>query len=465
MKVVRVFGIALVLLLPWSLAADPIKVKTYDLDVEFFPDRHFMSASATIHFRDTSVPPDTLAFFLHGELRVDSLSVGKRALAAHQSSEFYYYDYSLIARRVELDVSGCSLGEGLTVWYSGYFHPSRARAPSDYMRIDGDGVFLRSYGYSVWFPVFLEQSRDSYAVSFSRARIRTPAEFVSVFVGDRTAASSEAGTRITEWRVEDVDLADVQCTARRFSVESEGDFHVYYLAEPESRDRARRILEFTRRLTGFYRAHYRETAVPGELHIMQMPQYGDISCDNVAGISADAWMSFEQETYPQITLAHELVHPFVQAPVEMADPIYALVTEGFPGYFHLLALRESLGEEFFGEFLQSREAGYVRGRETGRDRRSRLLPAERPIYEITPAEIGTYKDCFVLSDRAPLFLDYLRRRMGEEKFFEFAEELVRFDSLDRAAFENTVEKYLPGSGGDVRLWLETTEFPERFRSS
>lgn len=124
-----------------------------------------------------------------------------------------------------------------------------------------------------------------------------------------------------------------------------------------------------------------------------------------------------------------------------------------------------MAEEFFGEFVQSREAGYVRGRETGRDRHSRLLPAEKPIYEIIPDEIGKYKDCFVLSDRAPLFLDYLRRWMGEEKFFEFAQELFRFDSLDRAAFENTIEKYLPGSGEDVRLWLETTEFPERFRSS
>jgi hypothetical protein len=459
----QLLAILLALLLPWPVAADPPAVATYDLDVEFIPDQHFLSARVTIRFDDVPDPSDTLTFFLHGELQVDSLAIGNRMAPVRQSPASYYYDYSLSARRVELEVSDHSLEEGLTVWYSGTMHASAARSPSDYMRIDSDGVFLRSYGYSLWFPVFLEQSRDSYAVSFPRARIRTPADFVSVFVGEHVATHVEAGTRITEWRADNVDLADAQCTARPFVTRTDCSFHVYYIDEPGSQETAQQVLAFTKEVTRFYRAHYRKTAAAGEIHIMEMPEYGNISSGNVVGISSDTWDNFEKETDPQITLAHELVHPFVQPPVGMADPIYALVIEGFPSYFHLLALRELLGEAFFSDFLSSREASYLRKRETGRDRRSRPLPPEKPIYEITPDEIGTYKDRFVLCDRVLLFLDFLRVRMGTEKFFQFTSELFQLDSLDRAAFRTTVLKYLPESGDDLHLWLETTMFPENLQ--
>jgi hypothetical protein len=463
MKGVQLLGIALILFSASPAAAEQVKVSAYDLDVEFVPGRHFMSAAAGILFEDTPDRPDTLVFFLHGELVVDSLSIGDRMIAVRQSSEFYYYNYSLVARKVEIDIAGHALKRGLTVWYSGFFHPSRARTPSDYMRVDPDGVLLRSYGYSLWFPVFLEDGRDSYEVSFPRVRIRTPEDFVSVFVGERISARTESGTLETEWRAENVDLMHVQCTARRFAVESDGSYHVYYIDEPGSRDTARRIIEFTRSLTGFYRTHYRKTAAAGQIHIMQMPQFGDISSDNVAGISSDKWHNFDREIHSQTTLAHELVHPFVQLPVEMADPIYALVVEGFPSYFHLPALGELLGEEFYSDFLKSRENRYLRLRDAGRKRQSRSLPPEKPIYEITPDEIGTYKDRFVLCDRVLLFLDYLRARMGDDRFFAFTSELFQLDSLDRADFERVVLEHLPGAGEDLHLWLETTDYPERLR--
>jgi hypothetical protein len=196
---------------------------------------------------------------------------------------------------------------------------------------------------------------------------------------------------------------------------------------------------------------------------MQMPRFGDISSDNVAGISSDKWHNFDRETHSQTTLAHELVHPFVHVPVEMSDPIYAMVVEGFPSYFHLPALGELLGEGFYADFLKSSEAGYLRRRNAGKEKRSRSHPPEKPIYEITPDEIGTYKDRFVLCDRVLLFLDYLRVKMGDERFFEFTSELFQHDSLDRADFECVVLEHLPGAGEDLRLWLETTEYPERLR--
>jgi hypothetical protein len=56
--------------------------------------------------------------------------------------------------------------------------------------------------------------------------------------------------------------------------------------------------------------------------------------------------------------------------------------------------------------------------ESGTDRRDRRLPAEKPLLELTPGDLSRYKDRFVLADRALLFFDYLRSRMGKAAFFD-----------------------------------------------
>jgi len=73
---------------------------------------------------------------------------------------------------------------------------------------------------------------------------------------------------------------------------------------------------------------------------------------------------------------------------------------------------------------------HIERRRTGLDNHGRELPLEKPLYEIRADEIGVYKDRFVLHDRAPPFLDWLRRPMGETGFFEWARQLFALDSLD-----------------------------------
>jgi hypothetical protein len=330
------------------------------------------------------------------------------------------------------------------------------------MRIDRDAVLLRSYGYSLWFPVFLDARQNDYAVSFSKVTIRTPREFRSVFVGRKVRENDEGDRWMTEWEAENVDIFAAQCTAQRYAATEKDGFFIYHYEDDASQKTAESIRSIAEKLTSFFKKHYRSYAESAQVHIMQMPRYGDISSGNVVGMSTEAWHQFDPTSSSARLFAHELVHTYVQPPVDRNDPSYALVIEGFPSYFHLPAMAEILGESYYETFMKTRQDQYLLKKETGADRRGRKLPPEKPIFEITADEIGTYKDVFVLSDRVLLFFDFLRTKMGKDRFLEFARELFNKEGLDTSSFEETVLRFMPGAEEDLQIWLRTTEYPERF---
>jgi hypothetical protein len=444
-------------------AVENPKVSTYELDVSFYPETASMEGHAFVRFEPAEVDPRTLTFFLHGELFVESIHAGGHSLDVKQDQVLYDFDYSLVATRVRVELQGKSLENGLNVTYSGSFNPSAARSPSDYMRIDSDGVFLRAYGYSLWFPTFLEAERDSYPVSFSKVTLRTPLDFETVFVGRKVAEREESDQRVTEWVAEGVDLFAAQCTAQRYSVTAHGGYFLYHHEDDASRQAAERILLFAKQLNAFYKNVYKKEADAPQFHIMEMPRYGDISSGNVVGINSELWTELDETSYPARVLAHELVHPFVHVYTDRSDPLAALAVEGFPSYFHLPIMAELLGEDYYQSYMRRTEERYLQKKASGVDRRGDPLPPEKPLLEIGEDEIGTYKDLFLLSDRALLFFDYLRRQMGHDLFFAFTRDLFNRKELDLRTFEATVLEYLPEAGEDLDLWLRSTEYPEEVR--
>jgi hypothetical protein len=273
----------------------------------------------------------------------------------------------------------------------------------------------------------------------------------------------EEGFRVSHWRAVHDDLFNVQLTVREFELLQDGGFHLYCLRDEVSRANAARILEFTAKLEKFYRANYIDREEGAQLHVVQMPRFGDISSGNMVGISDAVWRDFDPASYSGRTLAHELVHPYVQSPLPSSSKMYALVIEGFPSYFYLPAMGEILGEDFYRQMMTQTEDLYLERRRTGLDRRGRPLPVEKPILALTAEDISTYKDRFVLNDRTRLFCNWLRTRMGVETFKKFTLELFAQDSLDPSRLIAIIETYLPDSSEDVNLWLRTTDFPERFR--
>ena len=450
------------LVLGLPLETDGVKVDDYAIDAEFFPEQGRMNATVDISFVPGTVTDDTLVFFLHGELRVDFIEFDGQRVEPIQERVHHTDDYSSMANRVKVGIEEVVSTEGMRVGYSGYMNPSVVGAISNYMRIDSDGVFLRSLGYSIWFPVFVTTWRDSYEVSFSKVTIRTPPEFRAVFAGEQVREYAEGGSNVSEWSAPKLDLFNAQCTARRFDVMADRGFRLYHLRDSTAQQKAADILSFSQQLETLYQSHYRHGVSTSQMHVMQMPRYGDIASGNVIGISDGVWNEFEVTAWQSTTVAHELVHTFVQLP--RSEEMGAFVIEGFPSYFHLPAMAEILGEQWYRDYMGAVEAAYLSKRETGLSRRGKELPPEKPILEIRTDEISRYKDTFVLNDRVRLFFDYLRRRLGNDGFFQLTSDLLNHDVLDYATLLADIETYLPGSGNDIVRWLKTTEFPDDFRA-
>lgn len=442
----------------------PPRVASYELEVNFSPEHGSMLGTADIQFDDPGFAADRITCYLHGELGVDSVIVDGTPAQFVQEKVFYDYDYSLIASAVTIGVNG-ALPRDLRIVYSGSFNPSKSRSPSDYMRIDSDGVYLRAYGYSLWFPVFLPAREDDYAVDFKRVTARVPRDFTAIFGGTRIHNLTVGDTSICEWRAPSMRLFEAQFTARRYNVlESDAGFTVYYLSDSASAAAAQKILQFTESISGLYGSRYLNTADSGRYFILEMPPYGDISSGSVTGLMESTWKVFTGDENAQRALAHELVHPYVHLPIPRTDSAFSLVVEGFPSYFHLPCVAALRDAEFYNRFVGWMEKQYLDKRATGTDRRGNSLPPEKPLLAINADELSMYKDEFVLDDRALLFLNYLLSRMGS-RFNTFTSELFNSGVNSTAAFRALIEKYLPGSGPDIRLWLETTEYPEHLHFS
>lgn len=446
-----------------SHAAQP-KAITYEIDVTFFPNESRMVGRAEMTLESGGMTSDSILFYLHGELTIDSILDGNHSREFSQGSVFYDYDYSLIATRVAFRREPESSG-GFKVFYRGYFSPSKARSPSDYMRIDGSGVYLRAYAYSLWFPVFLEAGEDGYPTDFSSVTIRTSADYVPIFAGERISEDTAQGWRVSRWRAPHLDLFAAQCTAQKFQVEHEAGVYLYHWRDSASIAMNRQILNFVKSIISNYSDRYRKNASTGQVHIMEMPEYGDISSGNVTGITSAIWKGFDKDIWSKRGLAHELVHPYVATGVKMTDSLYALAIEGFASYFHLPIIGELFGNDWYEQSMAQTEAEYLKKRRTGLGWRDRPVPKEKTLTQISASEVGEYKDNFVLDDRALLFLHWLYRRMGREHFQEFTRELFNGDQVSFDSFQRLILKYLPSAEDDIRIWLCTTDFPDRFRIS
>lgn len=443
-----------------TMAGNNLVVDRYTLDATFRPESAQMEGCATIRFACTGDLPKVATCYLHGELVIDSTKIAGRKITIDQKPVFYNDDYSLIVTEAALPLDGGSCDSSLTIFYSGFFHPSSARSPSDYMRIDHDGVFLRAYGYSLWFPVFVPSGSDDPTVTFSKVTIRTPSEFRSVFVGELTGDYEKDGQRVTEWTAENIPITDAQCTAQRYVVASDGNCFVYQRPDSSSKAAGAQILQFTAKMNTLYAQHYRKGTTGTEFYVIEMPPYGDISSGNVTGLTASTWKIFQEDVNAKRALGHELVHPYTAVPVDRSDPLYCLAREGFPSYFHLPILAEVLGDDVYNRFIAFMETLYLEKRQTGKTRWG-AVPPEKPLLEIKADELPTYKDEFVLDDRALLFLNYLYSNMGRKRFFSFTSDLFNKKKLTADGFRQTVLKYLPSSAGDLNVWLSTTEYPER----
>lgn len=451
-------------LLSTSVFAGTAKVSGYTLDIEFSPQESLMHGLATITFTGP-LKSGTQTFYLHGELNVESISMNGQDMEFETGQVFYDASYALVADRVSFKLDRDVQNAELTVSYQGYFHPSAARSPSDYMRIGEQGVLLRSYYYSLWFPVFLEDGDDVYRADFPSVRFKIPSQYQLVFIGEKTAEKITEEHVISEWSVDDVKLSDLQVTAQKCEILRSGNINIYHYKGEESSQAAMSVADFTAQLLGYYSKHYRQNAGIESLNLLEMPKYGDISSHNMVGVSSETFRSFDTAIYAKRTIAHELVHPFVSVQVSRADPLWALAIEGFPSYFHLPALRKVYGQEFYDDFMLKVEDYYIRNKGVEKDRWNNPRPPEVPLMKITADNMSAYKEDYILWGRTKLFFNYLLSEMGDENFVAFTGELFERNELNEAEFVALCKKHLPEKQAQVDTWLYSNDYPREFRLS
>lgn len=444
----------------------------YILYAEFCPEdasmygypvspQHFMRGVATIRFDE--IPTGQVTFFLHGECNIDSVMSQGKNLGYQTEKVFYPFEYSLITVKTILDKP--LNNKEFSVHYSGFFHPSRVSALSNFMRIDQDeGVFLRAYGYSIWFPIFMEASMDFYTSHFSRVTINAPENWKTLVSGKMIREESVNSRTLTVWEPGEKSIFDIQCISSDYQVIRQDNVLIYHFNEPESAASSNQVLQFVLELDQLFKKNLRPVTYKDPVYIVEMPKYGDISGDNIIGIQKSRFQDFSN-IWTKLTIAHELVHPYVQIPLKPDNPLYAFVWEGFPSFFMYYAAAKVLDDDEFDLYamLKGQQSSYLKKKETGVDRRGNPLPREKPILQITADEIGSYKDTFVLSDRVWLFFYYLWREMGEVTFDRFLKDLFSHDDLTYDSLVSLVARHLPGSEKDVDIWLNTNEFPERYR--
>lgn len=408
----------------------------------------------------------TLDFYLHGELRAHWLKLDAKEIKFSQERVFYPVSYSKVADRVRVKLDGLSGIHHFEMAYGGVFNPSVAGAASSYMRIDSHGAYLRALGYSLWFPVLEAGWSDVAPVDFSEVKIVTPQHFVPVFTGNRVSETIKDRQRISRWRAEGLELWHAQITVRPFKVKQSDGIFIYHLDNHKSREATADIIKFVKQLLNYYSDHYNPVKNRPQLHVAELPNFASgISSGNMIGMTSGQWQRFnlkDKDTGMEMLVSHELVHTFVQPEISVRSPLYALVIEGFPSYFHLPALAEILGEEWYQNYMRRVEKSYLQKKKTGKNWRGRPLPAEKPIVAISADEIGTYKDTFILNDRVRLFLHSIRSQLGKKRFKSFTRELCRHKNVTTASLVDLIETYIPGGRKDVNMWLNTNRYPRRF---
>ncbi|NAS32728.1 hypothetical protein GTQ40_17240 [Flavobacteriaceae bacterium R38] len=447
------------------------KVNDYTIDVHFFPkdaqmwgypvsSKSFMRGSTRVEFSNQNI--DTISFYLHGELKVDSISSGQSVIKYKSEKVFYEYDYSNIGLKTTIDFPDEIHEKTLTIYYSGFMNPSRTRSLSDYMRINQtEGVFLRGHYYSPWFPIFQRPYEDDYEVNFKKITVKLPSKFKAVVTGKLLSETIEDEIYTAEWMPGKNKMSKIQCTARPYEIISRDNISVYYTNDRQSGEK---IIDNTLKLKKLFYSNLRSIQNDtSSLYIVEMPEYGNISSQNVIGISTNLYKNLSTDLHSRLTIAHELVHPYVSIPVLKKNPFNALVVEGFPSFFHLYGLKKitKYNQDFdLKKYMKKVEKNYIKKKRTGEDGRGNLLPFEKPILKISFSEIGLYKDVFILSDRVKLFLYHLWNEMGDIKYDKFLKELFQLNSINYKKFETLVVKYAPNYKNSLYIWLNTIEYPK-----
>ena len=452
-------------------------VLSYDMVITLSDPRFPLSATAGLELQNVSEEAlSQVTLYLHPELRVERvLDMNGNTCRAEQILVDAAYSYTGTISRLKVVLADPVPSQGTTqieVQYAGGFSPSFARGPSDYMRIDASGAFLRGAGYSYWFPAASCGPEGIDDAACFHICLNAPAKWKPLLFADLIQETTQDGRALSVWQTPEPWplLFSHLAAADWIIVESEG-VRVYCYSDSESRRAGEAYAGLISQLMPIFDQHFGEGLAQLPVLLGQMCEYGGIACGNVVGLPADRFVEVLHARHHEeilTLLAHELVHRYV---IPMIDPSArgaALLLEAFPSYFHSIGLESVLGAGFRERFLldawDSYDAGYPSRDEASAPHDLR----DMPLLDLTLDDIPRYKDTFLLSDKAILVLDQIRRLLGDAVFLGGVGEFLANHRRRPATFEAFVSA-LESRGatdlsGFVSRWINGTErLPDKWR--
>lgn len=445
----------------------PPEITAYDLQIEVWTNEVPIQVDGKLEVRNLdSYSLQSLTLYLHPELSVTSVTDRdgrpieyETKLIAHDWS----YTKSLAAHSLIL-TEPIAPGDTQIVQlsYKGSFSPSSLRSPSDFMRIDKGGAYLRGLGYSLWFPVTVRDDIDL-AATF-HIQLDVPAEWTGVAFGDLERTKNSGQRSLSWWRTQSpFKLLRAQLFASPLEVFEGRRLSIF--AKPGSFRSARKLIEFGDRLLEFFADNYGSTDGIGRNYVVETCPYGCIASGNVIGLSPDVFQrvgtsDIDFETYDLI--AHEFVHVFVTSLINRDAPGAALLLEGFPSYFHVPALTSILGNDYHKWFMQRAWLSYREGMNGQTDKSNDpSIPIEKPLVEIGIEEIPYYKDRYLLSDKFSILLDRLQEQIGTDVFFGACKDFFAHAATHSVTIDDFFRTLAVHSKRDlsefVSRWLSSTE--------
>lgn len=416
-----------------SQESQGLQPEHYDIHLKLLTPGADLEARTTMTVRNTGFTRlKTLLLYLHDELQLDSVETrdGKKVLDIQQQIIESPCSITNKIREIRIDYD---LPPGrpaaFTLVYNGTIRGTDIRSKSDaFFKIEPNSVFLRSAGYTNWFPVThngLEILNDkaTFALVYD-----VPARFdgKAIAFGTFLSEKVENGRYISQWKTEApqvVLLPELWAYAGWIKRQS-GNFLLYHLDNAESRKSAGVYQLVGSKLLDFYHNHYgSDRTKPPTFHLAELDvPSGGYPSVNALGLSRSQFGDVlnPQKRYTTLAwLGHELVHEYLLVQTDTKTPGVPVISEGFYLFFHLPALEDVLnqlgqdskstfftkgeGDRFKAWDIRSKWKQYEEGLTKGRDRYGEL-PPHKPLADITPQEYPYYKDRWLTADKEQIIL-------------------------------------------------------------
>jgi len=474
----------------------------YEIQLKLLTTKADLEARTRMTVRNTGLTTlETLVLYLHDELQLDSVETedGKKVLNIQQ--RIIESPCSITKKIREIRI-GYDLPPGgsaaLTLVYNGTVRGTDIRSKSDaFFKIKPNSVFLRSAGYTNWFPV----THNGFEILNDQAMFdlvyNVPARFKGKAIAFGTLLSEkvENGRYISQWKTDtpQVVLLPELWAFTGWIKRQSGNFLLYHLDNEQSRKAADVYQLVGSKLLDFYQNHYGSdhTKAPTfHLAELDVPSGGYPSV-NTLGLSQSDFRDVLNQKRRYTTLewfAHELVHEYLLVQTDTKAPGAAVISEGFYLFFHLPALVHVLnqlgldpevtlfkpgeGDRFKTWDIRSKWKQYEEGLKTGRDRRGKL-PPHKPLADITTEEYPHYKDRWLTADKEQIILyrlqDMLDDAAGEGTFLKAYGQYLYDHHTQPATLVNFREYMERASGLDLRgffqRWFHTEQqLPEEWKS-